>query len=64
MARLLEGAEDGNAEQVELAWLCLGEAAELLMAADHMALAERRSGVYEPGGNREGRSGGDGPPGR
>lgn len=64
LARLLERSEDGNAEQSELAWLCVDEAAELLMAADHLALEQRRSGVYEPGGKREGRSGGDGPPGR
>ena len=34
VARLLEHADEGNAEQLEFAWLCLEEAAELLMAGD------------------------------
>jgi hypothetical protein len=42
MARLLEDTEDGNAEQAELAWLCLEEAAVLLMAADHVAIDDER----------------------
>ncbi len=45
MARLLESAEDGNAEQFELAWLCLEEAAELLMAGDRVTLDEREGRV-------------------
>jgi hypothetical protein len=44
MATLLEAAEDGNAEQHELAWLCLEEAAELLMAGDRVAVDERGLG--------------------
>ncbi len=45
IARLLETADEGNAEQFELAWLCLDEAAELLMAGDRVALDEREAGV-------------------
>lgn len=45
MARLLESADEGNAEQLELAWLCLEEAAELLMAGDRVALDEREAEV-------------------
>ena len=45
MARLLVDAEDGNAAQVELAWLCLDEAAILLMTADQVAVDERGAGV-------------------
>ena len=45
MANLLVHAEDGNAEQVELAWLCLEEAAELLMAGDRVAVDGREAGV-------------------
>jgi hypothetical protein len=45
VARLLETADEGNAEQFELAWLCLDEAAELLMAGDRVALDEREAGV-------------------
>ena len=37
----LEAAEDGNADQLELAWLCLLEAAELLMAADRASIEVR-----------------------
>ena len=37
----LEAAEDGNADQFELAWLCLLEAAELLMAADRASIEVR-----------------------
>ena len=45
IARLLETADEGNAEQFELAWLCLDEAAELLMAGDRVALDEREGRV-------------------
>ncbi len=45
IARLLEDADEGNAEQFELAWLCVEEAAELLMAGDRVALDEREAGV-------------------
>jgi hypothetical protein len=38
---LLEDSEDGNADQLELAWLCLIEAAELLIALDKVAISER-----------------------
>ena len=37
----LESAEDGNADQLELAWLCLHEAAELLLAADRASIEVR-----------------------
>lgn len=37
----LEDSEDGNADQLELAWLCLIEAAELLIALDRGAIHER-----------------------
>ena len=40
---LLEDSEDGNADQLELAWLCLIEAAELLIALDQAAIRERES---------------------
>jgi hypothetical protein len=39
----LENAEDGNADQLELAWLCLLQAADLLMAADRASIEVRRA---------------------
>jgi len=45
MARRLVDAEDGNAEQLELAWLCLAEAGELLMAGDRAAVDGRGAEV-------------------
>ena len=45
MARGLVDAEDGNAEQLELAWLCLAEAGELLMAGDRAAVDGRGAEV-------------------
>lgn len=44
-AALLIDAEDGNAEQLELAWLCLDEAAGLLMAGDRAAVDGRGAEV-------------------
>lgn len=40
---LLEDAEDGNADQHELAWICVIQAAELLMAADRAAIEVREA---------------------
>ncbi len=39
----LEDSEDGNADQLELAWMCLIEAAELLMAADRAEIEVREA---------------------
>lgn len=36
----MEDAEDGNADQLELAWLCLIEAADLHAAADRASMTE------------------------
>ncbi len=36
----MQDAEDGNADQLELAWMCLIEAAELLAAADRASILE------------------------
>lgn len=41
IAGLLVDTEEGNAAQTELAWLCLEEAALLLMAADQAPAEER-----------------------
>ena len=55
---LLEDSEDGNADQLELAWLCLIEAAELLIALDQAAIREREgSGPLTSGGGARDRSG-------
>jgi hypothetical protein len=39
----LETAEEGNADQLELAWLCLLQAADVLMAADRASIEVRRA---------------------
>ena len=44
-SRLLEHAPHGNAEQLELAWLCLEEAAGLLMAGDRAEVDGRGAEV-------------------
>jgi hypothetical protein len=41
LAAALVDALDGNAEQLELAWMCLTEAGALLMAADRIAVDGR-----------------------
>ena len=45
LAVALADTEDGNAEQLELAWLCLAEAGELLMAGDRAAVDGRGAEV-------------------
>ena len=54
----LEDSEDGNADQLELAWLCLIEAAELLIALDQVAIREREGqGPLTSGGGARDRLG-------
>lgn len=54
----LQTSEDGNADQLELAWLCLMEGAELLIALDRVAICERelarRPSLGDGGGDRQG----------
>ena len=55
---LLQDSEDGNADQLELAWLCLIEAAELLIALDRAAIREREAwGRLSSGGGARDRLG-------
>jgi hypothetical protein len=57
-AEQLETSEDGNADQLELAWLCLMEGAELLIALDRVAIREReltqKPSLGDGGGGRQG----------
>lgn len=58
LGALLQDSEDGNADQLELAWLCLIEAAELLIALDQVAISERgQAGRLASGGGDRDRLG-------
>ena len=55
---LLQDSEDGNADQLELAWLCLIEAAELLIGLDLRAVRTREeAGRLTSGGGARDRLG-------